>query len=161
MFAQGNIRALLIALIAGFSAAVPAMAQTARATQVPDGASVVILVRATLSALNDANRTGNYTVFRDLGTPGFQKSNTAAKLAEIFAKLRKRDLDFRPIVLFNPKFTKKPALNKQRMLRLTGFFATSPLRVHFDLAYEWIENRWRLFGIAVQTGQAPEAAKTP
>jgi hypothetical protein len=131
------------------------------APQIPDANGLTILVRTTIIALNHANRTGNYTVFRDLGTPGFQKANTAAKLAEIFANLRKLDLDFRSIVLFNPQFTKKPALNNQRMLRLTGFFATSPLRVHFDLAYEWIENRWLLFGIAVQTRQAPVAAKKP
>lgn len=148
--------ALVISLICGASG----QGRAQSAPQLPDANGLTILVRTTIIALNHANRTGNYTVFRDLGSPGFQKTNTAAKLAEIFAKLRKRDLDFGPIVLFNPEFTKKPALNKQHMLRLTGFFPTSPLRVHFDLIYQWIEKRWQVFGIAVQTGQAPAAAKT-
>lgn len=131
------------------------------APQLPDANGLTILVRTTVIALNHANRTGNYTVFRDLGSPGFQKANTAAKLASIFANHRAQNLDFGPIALFNPNFTKQPALDKQRMLRLTGFFPTKPLRVQFDLVYQWIEKRWRLFGIAVQTKQTTAGTKTP
>jgi len=39
------------------------------------------LIRSALMTLNDANRTGNYTVLRDLAAPGFQERNTAANLA--------------------------------------------------------------------------------
>ena len=46
-----------------------------------DRNGVLILVRRTLTALDQANRTGNYTVLRDLGSPDFQ-ANTAARLAE-------------------------------------------------------------------------------
>jgi hypothetical protein len=53
-------------------------------TQVPDTNQLVILIRSTLLAVNHANLTGNYTVLRELGTPGFQQSNTAARLGDIF-----------------------------------------------------------------------------
>jgi hypothetical protein len=33
--------------------------------------------------LNDANRSGNYTVLRDLAAPDFQGRNTAADLSQI------------------------------------------------------------------------------
>ena len=36
------------------------------------------LIRSTLLTLNDANRSGNYTVLRDLAAPGFQARNSAA-----------------------------------------------------------------------------------
>jgi hypothetical protein len=49
-----------------------------------DRNGVIILIRSTLLALDHANKTGNYTVLRDLGSPGFQ-TNTDARLAEIFA----------------------------------------------------------------------------
>src|SRR6266702_4668463 len=52
-----------------------------------DRNGVLMLIRSTLLALDQANKTGNYTVLRDLGAPGFQ-ANTAARLAEIFAKQR-------------------------------------------------------------------------
>ena len=125
----------------------------------PDANGLTILVRTTIIALNHANRTGNYTVFRDLGTPAFQKTNTPAKLASIFTNLRSENLNLSPVVLFNPEFTKKPAFTKQGMLRLTGFFPTKPLRVNFDLVYQWIDKRWRLFGISVQTTQASASSK--
>jgi hypothetical protein len=41
----------------------------------------LILIRQTLLALDQANKTGNYTVLRDLGSPDFQ-ANTAAGLAD-------------------------------------------------------------------------------
>src|SRR3954466_1644296 len=57
-----------------------------------DRNGVLILIRSSLLALDQANKTGNYTVLRDLGAPGFQ-TNTAARLAEIFAKQRNDNLD--------------------------------------------------------------------
>jgi hypothetical protein len=36
-----------------------------------DRNGVLILIRSTLLALHHANQTGNYTVLRDLGAPGF------------------------------------------------------------------------------------------
>ncbi|MFN5718420.1 MAG: hypothetical protein ACK463_28405, partial [Bradyrhizobium sp.] len=47
-----------------------------------DRNGVLMLIRSTLLALDHANKSGNYTVLRDLGASGFQV-NTAAKLAEI------------------------------------------------------------------------------
>ena len=37
-----------------------------------DRNGVLMLVRSTLLALDQANKTGNYTVLRDLGVPGFR-----------------------------------------------------------------------------------------
>ena len=50
-----------------------------------DRNGVLILVRSSLLALDHANKTGNYTVLRELGSPQFQM-NTDARLAEIFAQ---------------------------------------------------------------------------
>src|SRR5258708_22453886 len=52
-----------------------------------DRNGVIMLIRSSLLALDQANKTGNYTVLRDIGAPGFQ-SNTAAMLGHIVAKLR-------------------------------------------------------------------------
>ncbi len=137
----------------------PVLAQSG--TRVPNNNVLTILVRTTITALNHANRTGNYTVFRDLGSAGFQKANTAAKLAVIFSKLRRLDLDLGPIVLFDPKFTQPPAIDKNGMLRLNGFFPTSPQRVNFSLSYQRIAHSWRLFGISVSSTKTPARINTP
>src|SRR5262245_26200342 len=57
-----------------------------------DRNGVLILIRETLLALDQANKTGNYTVLRDLGSPDFQ-ANSAAQLAEIFAQQRRDNID--------------------------------------------------------------------
>jgi hypothetical protein len=57
-----------------------------------DRNGVLILVRSTLLALDQANKTGNYTVLHNLGSPAFQV-NTAAQLAEIFANERRQGID--------------------------------------------------------------------
>ena len=65
-----------------------------------DRNGVLMLVRSTILALDQANKTGNYTVLRDLGAPGFQ-ANTAAKLAEIFASQRNDKLDLSGVAVID------------------------------------------------------------
>ena len=113
------------------------------------------LIRSTLLTLNDANKSGNYTVLRDLAAPGFQEKNSAADLAAIFTDLRRRNFDLFAVALAAPQLTATPARDDKGMLRLTGFFATRPQQINFDLLFQDIGGQWRLFGIAVQTPDAP------
>jgi len=151
----------LLSFIMSISGLAAGMAHAQSAPKIPDANGVTILVRTTIIALDQANRTGNYTVFRDLGSPGFQTANTAAKLAIIFANLRAKKLNLGPIAVVAPVFTKKPVLTKQGMLQLTGYFPTRPLRVNFDLIYRLVGGRWLLFGIAAQANPAPTTQADP
>lgn len=128
---------------------------------VPDGPALSILIRRTLLTLNDANLSGNYTVLRDLAAPGFQSANDPAKLAGIFASLRNNKIDLGPIVYFDPKLVREPALTENGMLRVSGFMPTRPQQVNFDMLFEKVADRWRLFGIAVNTSPAQAAAAQP
>ena len=116
------------------------------------------LICSTLIALNQANATGNYSVFREMGAPGFQVVNSTAKLSEIFAELRGKNFDLSPIVVMQPKLLRRPELDKGGMLRVTGFFLTQPERLNFDLIYEPVDGQWRLFGIAANTTPNDAAA---
>jgi hypothetical protein len=123
------------------------------------------LIRSTLLTLNDANRTGNYTVLRDLASPDFQAKNTAADLSASFTDLRRRRFDLFSVALAAPQLTAPPVLDGNSMLRLTGFFSTKPLQINFDLLFQNAGGQWRLFGLSVATPQAPgqpqpEAATT-
>ena len=125
----------------------------------------IYLIRSTLLTLNDANRSGNYTVLRDLAAPGFQTSNTAADLGLIFSDLRRRNFDLHAAALLAPQLTAVPALDQKGMLRLTGYFPTQPLQINFDLLFQAVNNQWRLFGISVATPETasgrPEAQAVP
>lgn len=118
------------------------------------------LIRSTLLTLNDANRSGNYTVLRDLAAPTFQAENTDADLADDFKDLRRRRIDLYAVALDTPHLIAAPALDQDGMLQLSGFFPTRPLRITFDLKFQDVSGQWRLFGISVATPQAPPA-KSP
>ena len=113
------------------------------------------LVRSTLLTLNDANRSGNYTVLRDLAAPDFQARNSSADLSQSFADLRRRNFDLFAAALIAPQFTAEPALDPSGKLHVAGFFATRPLRINFDLIFQNVSGHWRLFGVAVATPEAP------
>ena len=132
---------------------------------VPSDDKLMILIMSTLVALHQANTTGNFTVLRELGAPEFQ-SNSPEKLAQAFADLRQRKVDLSRTLLFQPKLVRRPEINARGMLRITGFFPTSPDRIDFDLIYQPVQGRWRLYGISVNTSHPlsievePEAPKT-
>lgn len=128
-----------------------------RGSALPDPYKLNMLIRTTLIALSQANVTGNYTVLRDLGSPAFQAANSAARLTEAFTDLRRRRLDFSPILFFDPKLVRQPALDEAGRLRLRGFIETRPEQINFDMLFENVGGDWRLFGLAVQMQPAPAA----
>jgi len=123
------------------------------------------LIRSTLLTLNDANRTGNYTVLRDLAAPDFQARNTAADLGLNFLDLRRRNFDLYAAALLAPQFTAAPGLDQQGLLRLAGYIPTRPLEIKFDLTFQIVAGQWRLFAIAIATPEAapaqPQVEATP
>lgn len=125
-----------------------------------DRNGVLILVRSALLALDQANKTGNYTVLRDLGAPGFQ-ANTAARLSEIFAKQRNDNIDLSGVAVIDPQLSLLPQIEANGMMRMAGFFPSVPSQVNFELIYAPVNGQWRLFGLGVTIGQmAPTAPET-
>ncbi len=160
-------RTLIIGFVLGLallSAATSRVTSQERGpTQAPLPVSLeqaLYLIRSTLLALNDANRTGNYTVLRDLAAPDFQAKNSAADLSDSFSDLRRRHFDLFSVALAAPQLSATPALDGNGMLRLTGVFPTQPLRINFDLLFQNAGGQWRLFGISVSTPQATAQPQT-
>ncbi len=130
----------------------------------PDDPRLILMICNAIIALNQANQTGNYSVLRDLGTPNFQTSNSTARLGEVFATLRARKVDISPIMFFNPKLLSHPSLQDGQVLRLTGFFATTPEQVNFDLAFQLFGDQWMLAAISVNVappGENLQASASP
>jgi hypothetical protein len=147
-------------------AASPAFAEENKPTQEPkpaqiDRNGVLILIRSTLLALDDANKTGNYTVLRDLGAPGFLLGNTDARLDEIFAAERKGNLDLSGVAVLEPQLTVLPQIEANGMMRMAGFFPSVPTQVNFELLYAPVNRQWRLMGLSVSVGQTAPVAPAP
>ena len=134
----------------------PAQPQAPKPAQI-DRNGVLILIRETLIALDQANKTGNYTVLRDLGSPDFQ-ANSAARLAEIFAQQRKDNIDLSGVAVIEPQLTLLPQIEGNGLMHMAGFFPSVPTQVNFELIFAPVGGRWRLFGLSVSFGQAAPAA---
>ena len=137
----------------------PAQPQAPKPAQI-DRNGVLILIRTTLLALDQANKTGNYTVLRDLGAPDFQ-ANSAAQLAEIFAQQRRDNVDLSGVAVIDPQLTLLPQIEGNGLMRMAGFFPSVPTQVNFEMLYAPVGGRWRLFGLSVSFGQAEPAAPQP
>jgi len=164
---------LAVALSLSFAApqASPAAAQEAKKTQraaKPTGPGgpkpanidrngILILVRYALLAVDQANKTRNYTVLRDLGAPGLQ-ANTSAQLAEIFSSQRKQGIDLAGVAVLEPQLTLLPQIEPNGMMHMAGSFPSIPSPVDFELVLASVNGQWRLFGISVSIGHT---ASTP
>lgn len=183
-------RAAPLALAAAVSFALPAIAQQQPASSLPaqaapvvpsgaqqasqalnlDPKTVLMLVRSTLIALDQANKTGNYSVLRDLGSPDFQRMNSDAKLAEAFAGQRSTGLDLAAALVLEPTMTFAPQADKNGLLRLAGFFPVNgDMKLNFEILFQGYDRRLLLAGLSVNVAQAgatsgtggPSAAQVP
>jgi hypothetical protein len=117
----------------------------------PDAEKIVLLLRNTLITLNDALQTGNFTVLRDAAAPGFREANSAAKLSRIFANLNDQGIDLSPVSVITPQLAEAPRLDPEKgMLHLKGYFPGQPVQINFEVLYQAVNGRWRLFGLSVQ-----------
>ncbi len=138
--------------------------EAGEAPPLPDDVRITLMVRNAVVALGQANLTGNYSVLKDMGTPSFQITNSSAHLAEAFATLRARKIDLAPVMFFNPKLTSAPAYQEGQVLRVAGYFPTTPEQVQFDLAFQKFGEQWMIAGIAVNVappGEGLQAPETP
>lgn len=119
----------------------------------------MLLLRTTLLTLNDALHTGNFTVLRDVAAPAFRDANSAARLSSIFGNLSQQRVDLSAVAVIVPQLAEAPAIQPQTgMLRIKGYFPGEPVRIDFEVLYQAVQGRWRLFGLSVQP--TPVAAKT-
>lgn len=127
----------------------PAPPSPQPATTAPSREQAIFLVRSTLMALGDANRTGNYSVLRDLASPAFQARTTTADLAIAFADLRRAGPDIALAAVLVPDLPAAPVIEASGRLAIKGTLALKPRRLEFDLAFEPVAGHWRLSGIAI------------
>jgi hypothetical protein len=126
----------------------PAAVQAPAQPQVPSPEAMIILIRASLVALSQANLTNNYSVLNQLGSPTFKQANSPARLQQIFEPFRRNNIDMNPVVFVTPQLTAQPVMKDGR-LRLVGNFPTTPMQVNYDLQFEPSGGVWRLFGLSV------------
>ena len=161
-------------LLAGVICAGAALAQTPPQPPVPqpappqqapqiqtgpiDRPGAFLLMRNALLALDHANKTNEYGVFRGIASTAFQV-NTAAKLSEIFAGQRREGLNLAFAAILEPRWTVDPQIEASGMIHMAGYFEVNPVPVVFDMLFTQQNGQWLLFGLTVGLAQpAPQAA---
>jgi hypothetical protein len=142
-----------------------AQAQALANAPLPSELELNKMVWSTMAAVDHANRSGNYSVLRDLAAPGFQMANDPARLTQIFAGLRQSNVDLSNALLLAPTWRAQPRMVQADIIQLQGFFGLRPTSIAFELLYQWAGGRWRLFGVSINpaqiSGVQPGAAPAP
>jgi hypothetical protein len=160
------LMAAVILVLAIYSAAAQDKSSTSPPASVqpqvvmPNAEKIVLLLRTSFITLDDALQTGNFTVLRDMGAPGFRDANTAARLSQSFSDLDSGGVDLSTVSILEPQLIEAPSLDQAKgMLHLKGYFPGQSIKTNFEMLYQAVDGRWRLFGLSVQPGPpAPPAA---
>lgn len=136
---------------------------------VPNELELAKLIWSTMAAVDHGNLSGNYSVLRDLSAPAFQINNDAARLTKIFETLRASNVDLSNTMLLAPTYRTAPVVLSPDVLHVQGYFGLRPTAIGFDLYYQWLQGRWRLYGVQIvpatmaniQPGATPPPAPPP
>ena len=143
MRAMAGTIGLLVMLVAASSA-------TAQ-NKVPGERALEALVKATMLTWNDANVTGNYTVFHAKLSKPFRDQFPPDRLKQIFKKFADEDIDIDVVAALKPVYQPVPAIDGDGKLVVNGYFPTEPMRVIFALEFIPSDGQWKLIGINVKT----------
>lgn len=136
--------------------ATPARPAAPQQSQIPQAAGLIVLIKGSLIALNQANQTGNYTVLHALGSDGLRASTNPQNLAQSFAGFRQRNVDLSPAIFLDPQLTRPAAIEGGR-LHLVGAFPTQPFRITFDFWFEPSQGQWKF--VQLNAGLVPVQAQ--
>lgn len=124
------------------------------ATKIPEADELLILIRTSLLALNDAIATENFTVLRDRVAPSVREQNSPSRLSQIFAPLIAQRLDLSAAAILPPKLQSSPTIDSDGRLRVTGFYPGPKLQTNFEITFEVVKRRWQLYGLNVSLAPA-------
>lgn len=142
------------------AAAPPTTPRAARPAPI-DRQGMLLLIRQSLTALDFANKSGNYTILREISAPGFAANHDAARLSALFRSQRERNLDYSGVLIFEPTITAGPEITAEGILRFAGLFPSASNQISFELYFSPVNGQWRLFGIVADMAPPVPAAPMP
>ena len=123
-------------------------ANCASAQSAPSKDDQELLVKTTLLTFNDANLSGNYSVFMAKASKEFQSQFTAEKMAAAFESFSKGKLDMSDVVTADYDSYEKARIDGTALV-LVGVFKTDNLEVKYNLRYLQNDGEWKVSSINV------------
>lgn len=143
--------ARLVAVVVLLLAVPAAQAQN----KLPTERGLEALVKSSLLSFNDANVTGNYTVFHAKLSKPFREQFSPEKLKATFKEFADKNIDIDLIAALKPSYDPAPVITDNGKLVVKGSFPTEPARVIFELDFIPSDGEWKLVRIDVETKRAP------
>ena len=119
-----------------------------QASPVPPVEIVVLMLRSSLVALDQANKTNDYAVLRALSSPAFQ-ARSPEELSKVFASFREKKIDLSPALVTKPQLKANPVVLPNGILHLAAIFPTKPLSIDCVVEMAPVAGFWRLSGLTV------------
>lgn len=114
--------------------------------KVPNRFEVIQLIRATLGVINDANVTSNYSGLYGLGAPEFRARYSINALTSACDVLRSEHVDLSEISRMEPAIEDAVVQPHNGVVQYKGYFSTRASQLQFRLSYQYVAQRWRLYG---------------
>lgn len=136
--------------------------QPVTGAEIPSSVGMLLMIRSTIEAVNQANQTANYSVLYLMGSDSFRRSNPPEVLAQVFSQLRMTRANLSPALALSPQLN-RPARFENGALRLEGFIPSQPNRILFDLSFVPVQGTWQISSVQVQLARAstPASVQAP
>jgi hypothetical protein len=144
----GAFRNLVLRIVAG-AAALLLAANGTLAQQAPSAIAQEMLIKVSLLSFNDANLTGNYSVFHARASKPFRDQFTPEKLAETFKRFREQNVALDLVAAKQPIPAGESTVDDRGVLSIKGYFDTQPSRVNYILEFIMSDGAWKLVRINV------------
>ena len=147
----GTVLAILVVgVISGLSIYLGHSSTAVATGPMPNDQELRTLATEALLDLDRAIQAKNFTSFYIGVAEQFRTQFTLSELEAAFQSFINDEGSFAGRDTA-PVFDEPPAIDKQGLLKLSGYFPTTPLRVLFELSYAYEQSEWKLTGIVVQT----------
>jgi hypothetical protein len=150
-----HVIARLAAMAAVSLALVLAVPAAQAQNKLPTERGLEALVKSALLSFNDANVTGNYTVFHAKLSKPFRQQFSPEKLKATFKEFAEKNIDIDLIAALKPSYDPAPVIDDTGRLIVKGAFPTEPARVIFELDFIPSDGEWKLVRINVETKRVP------
>ena len=114
------------------------------------------LVKTSLLSFNDANVTGNYTVFHAKLSKPFRQQFSPERLKETFKEFSEKNIDIDIIAASSRPTSRRRWSIAEGKLMVKGYFPTEPARVIFELDFIPSDGEWKLIRINVKLSARPD-----
>jgi hypothetical protein len=144
-----NLRKLYLVVVSLF---VLIALSPAYAAEMPSDDEQDVLIRTTLLTFNDANMTGNFSVFYAKAAKQFQDKYSAEKMAAGFETFRTKELFFEDIATAEYDSEEKAKFDEGALI-LAGVFKTDNMLVKYRLRFVQNAKVWKVIGLDVDASK--------